>query len=169
MSGRLSRRAVLGGLLVASGAARASTPRLALRRAPTGETLYVSDGTLPDAGALCRFLRDPDTGQTGRMDLRLVELVILLGRALDLCGAGSGELIVTDAYRSAPAEDRREDALSAELHAEGRALDLYVPDLSTLDLRAATDGLPGGVGLMLASGRVHLDTGAWRRWSRALR
>ena len=51
-------------------------------------------------------------------------------------------------------------------HTKGNAVDFYLPKIATMKLHAwAKDRKLGGVGLYLASGFVHMDTGPIRFWS----
>lgn len=53
----------------------------------------------------------------------------------------------------------------ASLHLQGRAIDIALAQVSTLDLRDAALSLQrGGVGTYTGLGFIHLDTGRFRKW-----
>jgi len=134
--------------------------RLVLRHLVTAEHLVVEVGAdgLPSAARMASIetiLRDPRTGECGRIDPQLIR------QLLDIA-AGLVELPVydvLDAYRS-PGR-----SAGAGLHHQGRAIDLCLSGISGADLaaRAAAHGR-GGVGFYRSADFVHLDTGAPRRW-----
>jgi uncharacterized protein YcbK (DUF882 family) len=133
---------------------------LVLRHLVTGEHLAVEVG---NAGApapailagIESVLRDPQTGERGRIDPQLIRQLLELA-------AGWTPLPVyevLDAYRS-PAR-----GAGGGLHHQGRAIDLRLSGVACADLavRAAAQGR-GGVGHYRNADFVHLDTGPPRRW-----
>ena len=143
--------------------------RLALVNENTGESInavywaegdYVLEG-LEDIQVL---LRDHHTDEIHAIDLKLVETLHKLGKALD----SNRPLHVLSAYRS-PRTNRhlamRYDGVAENsFHMKGKAVDLYIPGRRKRDLaRAALKMRVGGVGVY--SSFVHVDTGPIRRWN----
>lgn len=138
----------------------------------TGERLtaaYVREGRY-DQGALGeidQILRDWRSGDTRRMDPRLLDLLYLLRRRV----GGRGPFEVISAYRSpdtnAQLAARSGGVAKKSQHMLGKAIDVALPDASLQSLhREALALRAGGVGLYSKSGFVHLDTGRVRRWGR---
>jgi uncharacterized protein YcbK (DUF882 family) len=133
---------------------------LVLRHLVTGEHLAVEVGsaTAPSAALMTgieNVLRDPRTGERGRIDPGLIRQLVELA-------AGCTPLPVydvLDAYRS-PGR-----GAGIGLHHQGRAIDLRLSGVACADLaiRAAAHGR-GGVGHYRNADFVHLDTGAPRCW-----
>lgn len=131
------------------------------------EIAYAVNGRYtPEAlKTLNRFLRDPVSGDTTRMDPRLFDLLYLLWVRL---GAMNPYHVVS-AYRS-PATNalmRRKSRAVARnsYHTRGKAVDVYLPGVSLGRLReAALAARMGGVGFYPRDGFVHLDTGPVRHW-----
>jgi uncharacterized protein YcbK (DUF882 family) len=117
------------------------------------------------------FLRDHDGAQT-EMDLGLVPLIAGLTDQLAWLLGSSPRLEVIEAFVARPDDSdgaRREDPASKALHSDGRAVDLRVNSCPPRCLHEAGTRIPGGgIGVFMARGVVHLDTGDWRRWSRRL-
>ena len=154
--------------------ARAATPaprRLSMRHTHTGESLDLvyAVGDRYDAsalGTLDHFLRDHYTGEVGRIDPRLHDLLSDLHRTL-----GADEpLQVISAYRCARTNERLRrrgggGVASRSLHLDGRAIDIRVAGVPLVDVRDAALSLQrGGVGYYPGSQFVHVDTGRIRRW-----
>lgn len=116
--------------------------------------------------ALDHFLRDHYTGDVGRMDPRLYELLQRLRREL---GSRAAFEIISG-YRSPVTNEqlrrtRGGGVARRSLHMEGRAVDVRLPGVPLVDLRDAALALKlGGVGHYPQEGFVHLDTGPFRRW-----
>lgn len=116
--------------------------------------------------ALDHFLRDHYTGDVGRMDPRLYELLQRLRREL---GSRAAFEIISG-YRSPVTNEhlrstRGGGVARRSLHMEGRAVDVRLPGVPLVDLRDAALALKlGGVGHYPREGFVHLDTGPVRRW-----
>ncbi|HVK33932.1 MAG TPA: DUF882 domain-containing protein [Burkholderiaceae bacterium] len=129
---------------------------------------YAADGEyLPDAlERMNRFLRDHYTGEVGRIDPPLLDL--LHGVQQRLGQGGAFEII--SGYRC-PATNqrlRREGGggvATRSLHMDGRAVDVRLPGVPLDELRdAALDLRAGGVGFYARERFVHVDTGRVRRW-----
>ena len=166
--------AMAGTLPALATTARASAPReraLALAHTHTREQIelvYAVDETyVPGAlGSLNRFLRDHYTGDIGRIDPQLFDLLHRLRQTLGSTGAFE----VISGYRC-PAtnlnlrQTRGGGVASHSLHMEGRAIDVRLPGVALADLRDAALSLrAGGVGFYSRSQFVHLDTGRLRSW-----
>ncbi|WP_092374920.1 YcbK family protein [Desulfomicrobium apsheronum] len=170
----MANLAVAGVALSIAPSAFASKPgarSLTFAHTHTGEKLHIvySSGNQYVPGALKtlnRFLRDHYTGQIGRMDPKLFDLLYKLKLTL-----GSTEPFeIVSGYRC-PATNtklRRKGGggvAKRSLHMEGKALDLRLADVSLVDLRdAAKASRKGGVGFYPQDGFVHVDTGAVRSW-----
>lgn len=142
--------------------------RLALFNENTGESVsatYWADGdyVLEELEAIHILLRDHHADEVRAIDLRLVETLHALGKALET----ERPLHVLSAYRT-----RRTNRKLAErfhgvavnsFHIEGKAVDVRLPGRSKRDLlRAAIALEAGGVGNYRSY--VHIDTGPLRRW-----
>jgi len=154
----------------ARAAARAERS-LALSHTHTGErialTFAVGDSYLPDALAtLDHFLRDHYTGEVGRIEPQLFDLLHRVQQAL---GAG-GAYEVISGYRCPATNDRLRETggggvARRSLHTEGRAIDVRLAGVALAELRDAGLALrAGGVGFYARERFVHLDTGRVRSW-----
>lgn len=178
-SGAWSRRSLLLGSclpLLALTSRAASLPpdgarEIAMAHLHTREriaTVYaIGTQFLPQAlGSLDHFLRDHYSGEVGRMDPQLYELLQRVRREL-----GSAKAFeVISGYRS-PATNhhlrssRGGGVARRSLHMEGRAIDVRLPGVALTDLRDAALSLrAGGVGFYAEQNFVHIDTGPVRRW-----
>lgn len=116
-----------------------------------------------------RILRDWRRDETIRMDPELIDLVYSLHEEL-----GSKQPIgIVSGYRSpvtnAALRRRGSGVAQHSQHTQGRAMDVYFPDVPLERLReAALLRQGGGVGYYPTSGRpfVHIDTGRVRHWPR---
>ena len=126
----------------------------------------VEQSYVPDAlSTLNRFLRDHYSGDIGRIDPRLFDL---LHQVRTLVG-GTQPFEVISGYRSPATNEalhrKSRGVATKSLHLEGRAIDVRLPDVPLADLRDAALSLKaGGVGYYAESRFVHLDTGRVRRW-----
>lgn len=122
---------------------------------------------LPDSlTALNRFLRDHYTGDIGRIDPQLFDLLHRVRGLLD----SRAPFEVISGYRC-PDTNQRLRATGGggvarrSLHMDGRAIDVRLPGVKLADLRDAALTLQGGgVGYYARDGFVHLDTGRVRAW-----
>lgn len=110
-------------------------------------------------------LRCHHTGEVAAMDIRLLEHVNLVQKAL----GGNGEIHVISGYRSpeynALLVKRSRRAVRHSYHIEGQALDFYIPGTPLRAIRQAAMTLQyGGVGFYPRAGFVHLDCGPVRFW-----
>jgi uncharacterized protein YcbK (DUF882 family) len=144
---------------------------LALDHTHTGERLQLvyaqDDRYLPEAlGTLNHFLRDHYTGDVGRIDPGLLDLLHQVREVLGHAGAYE----VISGYRSAATNQRlrqtRGGGVAAHsLHMDGRAIDVRLPGVPLADLRDAALSLrAGGVGFYPVEQFVHIDNGRLRRW-----
>jgi uncharacterized protein YcbK (DUF882 family) len=126
----------------------------------------VEQSYLPDAlSTLDRFLRDHYSGEVGRIDPRLFDLLHQVRR---LVGA-TNPFEVISGYRTPATNEtlrttRGGGVARHSLHMEGRAIDVRLPGVALADLRDAAVSLnAGGVGYYPGQ-FVHIDTGRVRRW-----
>ncbi|BFU96660.1 MAG: conserved protein of unknown function [Nitrospira sp.] len=121
-----------------------------------------------DLGALDEVnhvLRCHHTGEVAAMDIRLLEHVNLVQKAL----GGNGEIHAISGYRSpeynALLVKRSRRAVRHSYHIAGQALDFYIPGTPLRAIRQAAMTLQyGGVGFYPRAGFVHLDCGPVRFW-----
>ncbi|MEO0497648.1 MAG: DUF882 domain-containing protein [Pseudomonadota bacterium] len=163
--------------ICAATSARAETRTLEMYYVNTGEKTSITfkrNGKYIASGLdkMNRFLRDWRRKEHIKMDPRLFDLVWEVRKA-----AGSRRAIhVVSAYRS-PATNQmlrrtRGGQARKSQHMVGKAMDFYIPGVSSATLRKI--GLRkgwGGVGYYPRSGSpyVHLDTGRVRHWPRMSR
>lgn len=144
---------------------------LAMAHTHTGETLELAYAQgplyLPEAlGTLNHFLRDHYSGEVGRIDPRLFDLLHRLRLAL----GSNAEYEVISGYRCPATNQRLRSSRGGgvarrSLHMDGQAIDLRLRGTALGDLRDAALSLRGGgVGFYPRDRFVHLDTGRVRRW-----
>jgi uncharacterized protein YcbK (DUF882 family) len=173
----------LGGLAVlvwaVPSSARAALDKLSGSHAPrdislfnthTGEQLetvfWEAGDYLPgELRRIDHILRDPLTGETKEMDVRLIDLLHRLRQ--DLAAPQAYRVIC--GYRSPQtnAALHKKDPAVAEhsLHMAGQAVDISLPGVPLATLRSAALGLKaGGVGYYPQSGFIHVDVGPVRTW-----
>jgi uncharacterized protein YcbK (DUF882 family) len=169
-----ARLALAGAILPAAKPALASLPNartLDFDHTHTGERLSivfaVGSHVLPEAlGTLNHFLRDHYSGEVGRIDPQLFDL---LYRTRQELGTDQPFQVISG-YRCATTNNRlratRGGGVARQsLHMEGRAIDVRLPGVPLADLRDAAAGLgSGGVGFYPRDRFVHLDTGRVRHW-----
>lgn len=116
--------------------------------------------------SLNHFLRDHYTGDVGRIDPRMFDVLHRVQAVLGVRHAFE----VISGYRG-PATNLRLKQTRAggvathSLHMEGRAIDVRLPGVPLADLRdAALQLRAGGVGFYPREQFVHIDTGRVRRW-----
>jgi len=143
---------------------------LSLNNVHTGENervVYWSEGTyLPEGlDQINWILRDFRTSETKSIDPRLLNILYLLTRSLDM----DKPVLVLSGYRSKKTNDmlRRttEGVARRSFHMAGRAIDIRMPKVPTQHVqRAALKLGGGGVGYYPSSNFVHLDSGPVRTW-----
>ena len=179
----ISRRALMGGGLVAGAAALMPFPamaagaewRLAIRNVHNNESVdavFARAGRFVPEGLaeLNHGLRDWRTGEVFQMDRRLLALLANLRAKLDLPGRQKIDLI--SGYRSPHTNaslrargGAHTGVASRSQHMLGKATDIMVPGISLDKLRGAALALGGGgVGYYPRDGFVHVDTGRVRHW-----
>jgi uncharacterized protein YcbK (DUF882 family) len=127
----------------------------------------VGERYLPESlGALNRFLRDHYSGEVGRIDPQVFDL---LHRARQALGT-SAVFEVISGYRCAVTNShlrgtRGGGVARNSLHVEGRAIDVRLAGVPLAELRDAALALrAGGVGYYPREQFVHVDTGRVRSW-----
>ena len=113
------------------------------------------------------MLRDWRTGEVYQIDPVLLDDIFDLQARL----GNRGAVRVISGYRSpktnAALAGAGRGVAKRSLHMQGRAIDLALPGVPTLEIRDAALAMGrGGVGTYSKSGFVHLDTGRVRRWGR---
>ncbi|MGD0782048.1 MAG: DUF882 domain-containing protein [Candidatus Aminicenantales bacterium] len=182
---RLSRRRVLklGGLAVLAWAVPSSArtalkkssgslaPReLSLFNTHTGESLdsvfWEAGDYIPDElRRIDHILRDPLTGETKEMDVRLLDLLHRLRVSL----SATDSFHVICGYRcpqtNAALRQKSSGVAAHSLHMLGQAVDIRLPGIPLASLRNAALALKaGGVGYYPQSDFVHVDVGPVRTW-----
>ena len=136
------------------------------------ELVYAAGNEFDDSAMerLNHFLRDHYSGEVGRMDPQLFDLLHALRARVGSQLTGRGAFEVISAYRS-PATNanlrssRAGGVTKNSLHMQGRAIDIRLPGVPLAALRLAALSLrAGGVGYYPKDGFVHVDTGAVRSW-----
>jgi uncharacterized protein YcbK (DUF882 family) len=161
-------------IAIVSTAAQPPSPpqyRLVLHHLHTGEQLSIvyreGDHYVPAAvQALDYFLRDHRTQEATDLDPRLFDLLHDLANAV---GHPSAEIDIVCGYRSPWSNDflRRasQGVAKHSMHVQGKAIDIRMPGVSTVELRDAALSLHrGGVGYYPRSQFVHVDVGQVRQW-----
>jgi len=144
--------------------------RINLVNAHTWEKLsvvYYTHGIYIDENIaqLNHLMRDRRANATYDMDTALFDQLLRVQMAL-----GTDEAVhVLSGYRTpetnAKLRRRSPGVAKFSLHMEGRAADIYIPNVPVEQLhQAAVDMKAGGVGLYSNSNFVHMDTGAYRHW-----
>ena len=116
------------------------------------------------------FMRDFRRGEAANMDPHLFDLLGRLKTEIQRRHPGLNvEYQVISPYRAPDTNEALRDAgggqAESSQHTLGKAIDIKVPGLSTIELRniATCLGL-GGVGYYPTDGFVHVDTGRVRYW-----
>ena len=147
---------------------------LRLKNLHTGESLNVvyrvGDTYLPEAlEKLNYFLRDHNTQDVADYDPR--EFDVLHG-VLERLRRPNGVIDIVCGYRTPETNaalrqnSPRTGVAKHSQHMEGKAIDIRVPGVSTVQLRNAALSLrEGGVGYYPVSQFVHVDVGPVRQWS----
>lgn len=111
------------------------------------------------------ILRCHHTGEVAAMDVRMLEHLNLVQKAVD----PDGEVHVISGYRSpeynALLVKKSRRAARQSLHVEGKAVDFYMPGVNPRLIRQAALKLQyGGVGYYPRGKFIHLDCGPFRSW-----
>lgn len=162
--------------LVIPGRALAAAPReLAMAHTHTREDIDIvyAIGPRYEPVALQRldhFLRDHYSGDVGRIDPALHDLLHALRTTLGPVGGAPAPFHVISGYRSPKTNahlkaTRGGGVATRSLHTTGQAIDIRLPGVPLADLRDAALALQrGGVGYYPREQFVHVDTGRVRRW-----
>ena len=136
-------------------------------REQIGLVYAVGDEYLPPSlNRLNVFLRDHYSGDVGRMDPRLYDILYQIRREL---GTQTSFQIISG-YRSPNTNERLRTTRGGgvakrSLHMDGKALDIRLPGVPLSELRDAALSLrQGGVGYYPKDQFVHIDTGKPRSW-----
>jgi uncharacterized protein YcbK (DUF882 family) len=161
------------GAPVAKTTAHGPIPRDGTKPAPlvnlynqwTDEWLAVDPKHPPDAATLNHFLRDHYTSDSMTMEPKLLGFV--LGAAAHF---HSPTVTIVSGFRSPKynliLRKKGHQVARDSQHTHGNAIDFSLPGISIPRLHKwALDQHAGGVGIYLASGFVHMDTGPHRTWS----
>jgi uncharacterized protein YcbK (DUF882 family) len=165
---------LLGGRLLSPSVAHA-------RRLPDGELTFFNIHTnerlqvqyrdyegnydLTALDEINHILRCHHTGEVAAIDVRMLEHVNLVQKAVD----SGGEIHVISGYRSpeynAQLVRRSRRVAQHSLHVQGQALDFYIPGIKIREMRDAALKLQyGGVGVYSRAKFIHLDCGPFRTW-----
>lgn len=111
------------------------------------------------------FLRDHYTNREMKMDPRLVPIVVSAARHFH-----QDVVDIVSAFRHPKfnliLRKKGHQVARDSHHSHGNAIDFFLPNVTTLQLRAwAKAQKIGGVGLYVESAFVHMDTGPIRFWS----
>jgi uncharacterized protein YcbK (DUF882 family) len=140
-------------------------PLINLYNEHTHEWLAIDPSEPPTQVELDDFLRDHYTNKTTHMDPKLAAFV--LGAAASF----HREVVdIVSGFRHPKynliLRKKGHQVARDSQHTHGNAIDFFLPDVTTEQLHAwAKAQHAGGVGLYLASGFVHMDTGPIRFWS----
>ncbi|MEY4139284.1 MAG: hypothetical protein RLZZ371_1466 [Pseudomonadota bacterium] len=173
---RSAQAVLLGGTLGLAGrSARASANvrSLALDHTHTHERIelvYASgeNYVMQALGTLNHFLRDHYSGEVGRMDPQLFDLMHELKTTLGSTAPLAYQII--SGYRSPQTNARLRSTRGGgvathSLHMDGKAIDIRLPGVPLAELRDAALSLKaGGVGYYPREQFVHIDTGRVRTW-----
>jgi len=142
---------------------------LSLYHTHTGECLEIDFHPRfcnpPPLNRINHFLRDFRTGEVHPIYTKLLVMLCSLLQA----GGRSGTYAILSGYRS-PATTAKFRTSSSKvakksLHMSGRAIDIRLNDLKTIQLRDLARCLnSGGVGFYADSDFIHIDTGRVRIW-----
>ena len=116
-------------------------------------------------GRINYILRDHRTGEVHPIDRKLLDLLYVLSRDLDI----HEPYHIISGYRSPETNSmlRRNGrgVASKSFHMKGKAIDIALPHLHVNTIRRAAAGLKaGGVGYYPGAGFVHVDIGPVRYW-----
>lgn len=143
---------------------------LALHNIHTGEqenVTFWSDGHYLESGLnqINWLLRDFRTGDVKAIDPRLLNILYLLSRKVE----NEKPVLILSGFRSKKTNDMlrktTEGVARRSFHMAGRAVDIRMPHIESVDVQKAALRLGGGgVGYYPSSNFVHLDTGPVRTW-----
>ncbi len=122
---------------------------------------------LPESlDTLNHFLRDHYSGEVGRMDPEIFDLLYRIKSALGC----EQPFHIISGYRCPVTNSRLRNTRGGgvaqrSLHMDGKAVDIRLPGVALKDLRDAALSLrAGGVGFYPSGQFVHIDTGRLRSW-----
>lgn len=162
----------LSPMAVAAAVPRNSRRVLWLRREGFNEEImapFTTDGVsvyAPGYRQICWLMRDhavPFAQGYVQFDINEIQALWEVQQALKLHGIMS-PLVITSGYRTQATNEAIEGAARNSQHLYARAVDMYVPSVSTRDLFGIcyAQGTSGGIGYY--SDHVHLDCGSRRWW-----
>lgn len=130
------------------------------------ETYWENGVYIPQALSRINYiLRDFRSGEVRQIDTNLLDLLYVIKSQLGT----EKPFHIISGYRSPTTNDflRKVSTgvASKSMHMEGKAIDIYIPDVPLHVLRDTAINLKaGGVGYYPASNFVHIDTGRFRVW-----
>jgi len=143
---------------------------LLLNNVHTGEKeniTFWSDGHYVESGLnrVNWLLRDFRTGDVKAIDPRLMNILYLLTKRVET----NKPVLVLSGFRSKKTNDMlrktTEGVARRSFHMAGRAVDIRMPKIKSVDVQKVALTLGGGgVGYYPSSNFVHLDTGPVRTW-----
>lgn len=177
---RISRRAFVfgcaAGLCLPWSATRGASKMvypdrtLAMHNVHTGEQeniTFWSDGSYLKGGLdqVNWLLRDFRTGDIKAIDPRLLNILYLLTRKIE----SNKPVSILSGFRSKKTNEMlrktTEGVARRSFHMAGRAVDIRLPNISSVNVQKAALRIGGGgVGYYPSSNFVHLDTGPVRTW-----
>lgn len=131
----------------------------------TRDWLAVDPASPPNLTAISFFLRDHFTNEVTKMDPKLISVVVAAAAQFksDFVNVVSG--FRHPKYNLILRKKGHQVARDSQ-HTHGNAIDFQIPTCSTQKLEEwAKAQKLGGVGVYLASGFVHMDTGPIRFWT----
>lgn len=136
----------------------------------TGEYLkevYWENGVyIPQAlNRINYILRDFRSGEVKQIDIKLLDILYVIKAQLGT----EKPFHIISGYRSPSTNDFLRKVSTGvankSMHIEGKAVDIYIPDVPLRILRDTAINLKaGGVGYYPASSFVHIDSGRFRVW-----
>lgn len=143
---------------------------LALHNVHTGEKeniTFWSDGHYLESGLNQAnwLMRDFRTGDIKAIDPRLLNILYLLTRKVE----NEKPVLILSGFRSKKTNDMlrktTEGVARRSFHMAGRAVDIRMPQIESVNIQKAALRLGGGgVGYYPSSNFIHLDTGPVRTW-----
>ena len=133
----------------------------------TTEVTYWKDGVYQERAILKlnELLRDHRKEQVANMDINVIDQIYAIQKKL----SSDEQVQVISGFRSKSSNEelsqRSRGVAKRSYHTLGRAIDIYIPDVSLKKQRIAAVRLnAGGVGYYRRSKFIHIDSGPVRFW-----